>query len=41
MIRLQMKNCNMILTEAAKISEKVINTNIFQVKKCYLQIKAE
>ena len=44
MIRLEMKNCNMILTEKNKKHqhyhpEKLINMNILQVKKYYLLIK--
>ena len=46
MIRLEIPNCNMILTEKQKkyqhyLLEKVINMNISQVKKYYPQIKEE
>ena len=46
MIKLDMKNCNMILTEKQKKYqhnplEKFINMNILQVKKYYLLIKEE
>ena len=46
MIRLEIKNCNMILTEKQKKYqhyplEKFINMNILQVKKYYLLIKEE
>ena len=44
MIRLEMKNCNMILTERQQkyqhyYLEKLINMNILQAKKYYLLIK--
>ena len=44
--RLEMKNCNMILTEKQQKyqhyhPEKLINMNILQVKKYYLLIKEE
>ena len=44
MIKLEMKNCNVILTgKPQKYQhyhlEKLININILQVKKCYLLIK--
>ena len=44
MIRLEMKNCNMILTEKQQkyqhyYLEKLINMNILQAKKYYLLIK--
>ena len=46
MIRLEMKNCNMIVTEKQKKYqnfhlEKLINMNTLQVKKLYLLIKEE
>ena len=46
MIRLEIPNCNMILTEKQQkyrhyLLEKVINMNISQVKKYYPQIKEE
>ena len=43
MIRLEMKNYNMILTENAAIFrlEKLINMNFLLVKKYYLLIKAK
>ena len=43
MIRLEMKNYNMILTENAAIFrlEKMINMNFLLVKKYYLLIKAK
>ena len=46
MIRLDMKNCNMIQTEKQKKSQhchqvKLININILQVKKYFLLIKKE
>ena len=46
MIRLEISNCNMILTEKQQkyqhyLLEKVINMNISQVKKYYPQIKEE
>ena len=44
--RLELKNCNMILTEKQQKyqhynPEKLINMNILQVKKYYLLIKEE
>ena len=44
MIRLEMKNCNAILTNTQhkyqhNHLEKLININILQVKKYYLQIR--
>ena len=44
MIRLEMKKCHMILPEKQEKNdqyylEKIINTNILQVKKYYLLIK--
>ena len=46
MIRLEMKNCNIISIERQQKHEhfhqvKLINMNILQVKKYYLIIKAE
>ena len=46
MIKLEMKNCNMILAEQQQKyqhyhPEKVININFLQVKKYYRQIKEE
>ena len=46
MIRLEIQNCNMILTEKQQkyqhyLLEKVINMNILQVKKYYPQVKEE
>ena len=46
MIRIEMRNCNMILTENQQNYQlyhqlKVINANIFPVKKCYLLMKEE
>ena len=46
MIRSEMKNCNMILTEKQQKNqhyhlEKLINMNILQVKKYYTWIKEE
>ena len=42
MIRSEMKNCNKILTEKQLYDpEKLINTNILQMKKCPLLIKEQ
>ena len=46
MIRLEIKNCNMILTEKQqKLQhchlEKFVNMNILQMNKCYLLIKGK
>ena len=46
MIRLEMKNCDMILTKKLKKYQhyhqvKLINMNILQVKKYYFLIKIE
>ena len=46
MIRLEMKNCNIILTEKQQKYqhshlEKLINMNILQAKKYYLLVKEE
>ena len=46
MIRLEMKNCYMILTEKQQMYQlyhkvKLINMNILQTKKYYLLIKKE
>ena len=46
MIRIDIKNCNMMLTEKQQKYqhyhlEKLINMNILQVKKYYLLIKEE
>ena len=46
LIRIEMRNCNMILTENQQNYQlyhqlKVINANIVPVKKCYLLMKEE